>query len=85
MTTLTLRLPDTVGSRIKSAAAARGVSVNRWIADLSLQALTAQDAETHFRTMAAKADLPGTLAVFDRLDGGARRRAPGAGKRRRAK
>jgi len=68
MKTLTIRLPDDMGPRIKNAAATRGISVNRWIADLSLQALASQDAETHFHAMAKTADVPGTLALFDRLD-----------------
>jgi len=68
MKTLTIRLPDDMGTRIKNAAAMRGISVNRWIADLSLQALAAQDAQMHFRAMAKAADVPGTLALFDRLD-----------------
>ena len=80
MKTLTIRLPDDMGTRIKNAAATQGISVNRWIADLSLQALAAQDAQTHFRAMAAAADVPGTLALFDRLD-----RQAQAKKRRRAK
>ena len=68
MTTLTIRLPDEMGSRIQNAAAARGVSVDRWMTDMSLQALAAQDAETHFRDMAAKADPQAALALLDRLD-----------------
>ena len=85
MTTLTIRLPDDVSSRIKTAAAARGVSVNRWMADLSLQALTEQDAEASFRAMAAKADIPAALAILDRLDREAEsnRRAAQAKKPRR--
>ena len=67
MKTLIIRLPDDVGTRIKNAAATRDVSVNKWISDLSLQALAAQDAQTHFRAMTT-ADIPGTLALFDRLD-----------------
>ena len=68
MTTFTIRLPDEIGARIKDAAATRGVSVNRWVVELSRQALTAQDTEAGFRAAQARADIPGTLAIFDRLD-----------------
>jgi plasmid stability protein len=68
MSTLTLRLPDDVSDRLKSVAAARGVSVNKLITEISVQALAAFDTETRFRIMAAEADAPAALAVLDRLD-----------------
>ena len=68
MTTLTISLPDDVGVRIKDAAAARGVSVDRWLTDSSLETLSSQDAEARFRARAAKANIPAALAVLDRLD-----------------
>ena len=69
MSTLTIRLPDEVATRLKTAAAERGVSVNKLVADLSVQALAAHDAETRFKAMAAMADIPAALAILDRLDG----------------
>jgi plasmid stability protein len=68
MSTLTLRLPDDVSDRLKNVAAARGVSVNKLITEISVQALAAYDTETRFRIMAAEADTPAALAVLDRLD-----------------
>ena len=68
MTTLMISLPEEVGSRIQSAAAAQGVSVDRWMADVSMEALASMDAEARFRVMAAEADIPATLAILDRLD-----------------
>jgi plasmid stability protein len=68
MSTLTLRLPEDVAMRLKSTAEARGVSVNKLITEISVQALAAYDTETRFKAMAAKADIPAALAVLDRLD-----------------
>ena len=68
MTTLTIRLPDKVKSRIKTAATEQGVSINQWLADLSVQALEQRDAKTRAMAMAANADLPTALAILDRLD-----------------
>jgi hypothetical protein len=73
MSTLTLRLPEDVASRLKSAAESRGVSVNKLITEISVQALAAYDTETRFRTMAAEANIPAALAVLDRLDASAAR------------
>jgi len=73
MSTLTLRLPEDVAKRLKNAAESRGVSVNKLITEISVQALAAYDAETRFKTMAAEADVPAALAVLDRLDAQAAR------------
>lgn len=74
MSALTLRLPDDVANRLKSVAEARGVSVNKLITEISIQALAAYDTETRFKAMAAKADIPAALAVLDRLDSQAAQR-----------
>lgn len=68
MNTLTIRLPDDLAERIKNAAQARGISVNKFITEISLQALATQDAETRFRMMAAKANIPDAIDVLDRLE-----------------
>ncbi len=68
MSTLTLRLPEDLANRLKNTAEARGLSVNKLITEISVQALAAYDAETHFKAMAAKADIATALAVLDRLD-----------------
>lgn len=67
MNTLTIRLPDDLANRLKSTAHARGISVNKLITEISVQALTALDAETRFKTMAASADIPAALKVLERL------------------
>jgi predicted transcriptional regulator len=73
MSTLTLRLPEDVANRLKNVAETRGVSVNKFITEISVQALAAYDTETRFRAMAAQADIPVALAVLDRLDAQATR------------
>ena len=68
MTTLTIRLPDDTGQRLKQLAAAKGISVNKLIEELSTAALAAHDAETRFRLMAAGADKVAALSLLARLD-----------------
>jgi predicted transcriptional regulator len=73
MSTLTLRLPEDLANRLKHVAEARGVSVNKLITEISVQALAAYDTEIRFKAMAARAHIPAALAVLDRLDGHAAR------------
>ena len=68
MSTLTLRLPEELALRLKSVAEARGMSVNKLVTEISVQAITSYDTETRFKAMAAKASLPVALAVIDKLD-----------------
>ncbi|MDR2893293.1 MAG: BrnA antitoxin family protein [Deltaproteobacteria bacterium] len=68
MSTLTLRLPDDLANRLKNTAELRGVSVNKLITEISVQALAAYDTETRFKAMAAEANIPSALAMLNRLD-----------------
>ena len=68
MNTLTIRIPDDLADRLKNRAQSRGISVNKLITEISVQAVTAYDAETRFKLLAAKADIPAALNVLDRLD-----------------
>ncbi|GHU34091.1 CopG family transcriptional regulator [Betaproteobacteria bacterium] len=68
MSTLTLRLPDDVANRLKNVAESRGISVNKFITEISVQTLAAYDTETRFKLMAAEANIPSALAVLDRLE-----------------
>jgi len=68
MSTLTIRLPEDTAERLKTLARSRGLSVNKLIEELSTQALTAFDAETRFRMLAAQGDAQHALALLDRLD-----------------
>lgn len=69
MSTLTIRLPDSTAERLKTLAQSRGQSVNKLIEEMSAQALAVFDAETRFRTVAAKGNTSRALAILDRLDG----------------
>lgn len=68
MNTLTIRIPDDLADRLKNTAQSRGISVNKLITEISVQALTAYDAETRFKLMAAEADIPAALNTLERLD-----------------
>lgn len=68
MSTLTIRIPDDLANRLKNTAQARGISVNKLITEISVQALTAYDAEMRFKAMAAVADIPAAMEVLDKLD-----------------
>ena len=67
MNTLTIRLPDDLANRLKNTAQSRGISVNKLITEISIQALTSFDAETRFKAMAAGADVPSARQVLERL------------------
>lgn len=69
MTTLTIRLPDDTAARIKALARERGLSVNKLIEELSIQALAVRDTENRFRAMAARGNIEQALGILDRLDG----------------
>ncbi|MDO5102630.1 MAG: ribbon-helix-helix protein, CopG family [Lautropia sp.] len=69
MHTLTIRLPDDTAQRLKSLAKSRGLSVNKLVEELSVQAIAAFDAEARFRAMAAQGDPALALAILARLDG----------------
>jgi len=68
MSTLTIRLPDDTAERLKTLAKYRGLSVNKLMEELSVQAVASFDAENRFHGLAATADLERGLAVLDRLD-----------------
>ncbi len=77
MTTLTIRVPDDIAKRLKSASQARGISVNKFVTEISVQALATHDAETRFKTHAVQADIPAALSLLNRLD------APSSPKRKK--
>ena len=68
MTTLTIRLPEDTGLRLKQLAASRGISLNKLMEELSTAALAAHDAETRFRILATGADRQAAMNVLARLD-----------------
>lgn len=54
--------------RLKALARHRGVSVNKLMEELSLIAVAQHDAETRFRTLAARGSLEAGLRVLDKLN-----------------
>lgn len=65
---MTIRLPDTQHERLKLLAKSRGVSVNKFVEEITARALTEFDVETRFRVRAARGDVAKALALIDRLD-----------------
>jgi predicted transcriptional regulator len=68
MATLTIRLPDDKHERLKELAKRRNISVNKLIEELSTIALAEFDAETRFRTMAAKGNVEAGQDLLDQLE-----------------
>jgi plasmid stability protein len=68
MSTMTIRLPDAQHERLKLLARSRGVSVNKFVEEITTRALTEFDVETRFRVRAARGDIAKALALIDRLD-----------------
>jgi predicted transcriptional regulator len=68
MSTLTIRLPDDTAERLKILARSRGLSVNKLVEELSVQALAAWDTESRFRAMATQGNVRHALAVLEGLD-----------------
>ena len=68
MATLTIRLPDDKHARLKELAAARGISINKLIEELSTIALAEFDAYNRFKAMAAAGDPEVGLKILAQLD-----------------
>ena len=68
MSTLTIRLPDHKHARLRNLAAHRDMSVNKLIEELATISLAEFDAETRFRTLAARGSAKKGLAILDKLD-----------------
>ncbi len=68
MSTLTIRLPDDKHLRLRKLAKHRAISVNKLIEELATISLAEFDAETHFRTLAARGSGKKGLASLDKLD-----------------
>lgn len=58
ISSLTFRLPEDVANRLRNVAEARGLSVNKLITEICVQALAAYDTGTRFKAMASGADIP---------------------------
>jgi predicted transcriptional regulator len=68
MSTLTIRIPDSKHSRLRSLARARGISINRLMDELATSALTQYDTETRFYALAQRGSAKRGLALLDKLD-----------------
>lgn len=68
MSTLTIRLPDDKHARLRHLAQHREMSVNKLIEELATISLAEFDAETRFRSLAARGSAKKGLAILDKLD-----------------
>ena len=67
MSTLTIRLPDDKHLRLRKLAEHRAISV-KLIEELATISITEFDAETRFRTLAARGSAKKGIAILDKLD-----------------
>jgi hypothetical protein len=68
MATLTIRLPDDKHARLRQLAQHRKISLNKLMEELATIALAEFDAETRFRTRAARGSVAEGLRLLDKLD-----------------
>lgn len=68
MGTLTIRMRDDAHERLRQLARARHVSINKLIEEMSIAALAEFDAETRFKTRAARGNVKRGLALLAKLD-----------------
>jgi predicted transcriptional regulator len=68
MSTLTIRLPDDKHNRLRQLAKHRDISVNKLIEELATISIAEFDAETRFRTLAARGSTERGLALLEKLD-----------------
>jgi hypothetical protein len=68
MATLTLHLPDEKHARLRQLVQQREISLNKLMEELATIALTEFDAETRFRTHAARGSAAEGLRLLDKLD-----------------
>jgi len=68
MSTLTIRLSDDKHARLRQLAKHRQVSVNKLVEELATIGIAEFDAETRFRTLAARGSAKEGLAILEKLD-----------------
>ena len=68
MSVLTIRLADDQHERLKTLAAARGISLNKLFAEFSTKAIAEFDTENRFRIRASRGDKALGLKILDELD-----------------
>jgi len=67
MGTVTVRLPDDTHKRIKELAASRKTSINKLYEEFTIMALTAFDAENHFKAMAGNGSKKRGLELLEKI------------------
>jgi hypothetical protein len=75
MATMTIRLPDSKHARLRRMAERQGISLNKLVEEWASVALAQFDAETRFLTRAARGKPERGLALLDKADRVAARRA----------
>jgi predicted transcriptional regulator len=68
MSVLTIRLADDQHERLKTLAAARGISLNKLFEEFSTKAIAEFDTENRFRIRASRGDKAAGLRILDELD-----------------
>ena len=68
MSTLTIRLPDDKHLRLRKLAKHRAMSINKLMEELATISIAEFDAETRYRTLAARSSVKKGLAILDKLD-----------------
>ena len=68
MSTLTIRLPDDKHLRLRKLAKHRSMSINKLMEAPATINIAEFDAETRFRTLAARGSVKKGLAILDKLD-----------------
>ena len=68
MSTLTIRLPDDKHLRLRELARRRSMSINKFMEEPATISITEFDAETRFRTLAARGSVKKGIALLDKLD-----------------
>lgn len=68
MSTVTIRLPDDKHARLRQLAKHRNLSLNKLIEELATISIAEFDAESRFRSMAARGSVKKGLALLDKLD-----------------
>lgn len=68
MSTVTIRLPDDKHARLRQLAKHRDLSVNKLMEELATISIAEFDAESRFRSLAARGSAKKGLALLDKLD-----------------
>ena len=68
MSTLTIRLPDDKHLRLRKLAQHRSISINKLMEELATISIAEFDAETRFRTLAARGTVKKGLVILEKLD-----------------